>query len=74
MACAKSDDGNQSPNHLKQESPRSIISSNISNNIQIENPTHNPMEPPRAEIKVTSEYLKISFYRNSINSSFEENT
>ena len=47
-------------NYLKQDRPKSIASSINSNNIQTENPTQTPIDPPRADMKVTMEYLAVS--------------
>ena len=45
---------------LRQEMPRSTNSSNNSNIMQTENPTHIPRDPPIAEMKVVTVYLAVS--------------
>ena len=46
--------------YLRHESAKSIASSMISKNMHIENPIHTPNDPPRADMKVTKEYLAVS--------------
>ena len=46
--------------YLKHVIPRSMASSISSKNIQTENPIQTPNDPPRADMKVTKEYLAVS--------------